>query len=326
MTLPETWTDFFLVGYDPELSFFQDSVSGISTRVSSDLIEIVKSDAERLERDYEKSHAHDFRGVIFSNINIRGECRKTVKGLVFICRRFPFPPQSLKELGVSPRLISALLDPKRQPNRLLLIVGRTGSGKSTLGAAFTKDWIRKFGGTGWTIENPVEISLQDEDYGANGACFQVEVPRDDDFGSAIRDTMRSLPRLIFVGELRNGERTEFSTGARAAIQAATTGHLVVATMHANDIASGMQRLSTLCGSSYNDMISDAIGAVLHTRLFDDAMTGKRKFEVVPLIVPNGEKGNDDFGAAIRQHIREGDFHLLSSEVQRQKIQYAASVF
>lgn len=326
MQLPDMWTDFFLVEYAPEASFFQDSVSGISIKISEELLEYAKQDAGRLRKIYEASRAHDFRGSIFDTVSIRGECRETVKGLVFICRRFPFPPQSLKELGVSPKLSAALLDSKRQPNRMLLIVGRTGSGKSTLGAAFTKDWIKKFGGTGWTVENPVEISLQGEDYGPNGACFQVEVPHDDDFGAAIRDTMRSLPRLIFVGELRNGEKTDFSPGARAAIQAATTGHLVVATMHANDISSGLQRLSTLCGSAYNDMISDAIGAVLHTRLFDDATTGKRKFEITPLVIPNGEKGNDDFGAAVRQHIRDGDFHLLSSEVQRQKIQYAASVF
>ncbi len=326
MLFPETWTDFFLVGYAPEQSFFQDSVSGVSVRISAELLDLAKKDVDRLTLAFKQSDAHDFRSSIFDTISIRGECRVTVKGLVFICRRFPFPPQSLKELGVSAKLTAALMDPKRQPNRLLLIVGRTGSGKSTLGAAFTKDWIRRFGGTGWTVENPVEISLQDEDYGPNGACFQVEVPHDDDFGTAIRDTMRSLPRLIFVGELRNGEKTDFSPGARSAIQAATTGHLVVATMHANDIPSGLQRLSTLCGPLYNDMISDAIGTVLHTRLYDDATTGRRKFDVTPLVIPNGEKGSDDFGAAIRQHIREGDFHLLSSEVQRQKIQYAASVF
>lgn len=324
--LPDFWTDFFLVGYAPEKSFFQDSVSGKSKILSVDLLDQVKEDAKTLIELYQKNQSSDFRATIFQKISVRSECRQTIHGLVFVCRRFPLPPQSMKELGVSPKLVAALLDDKRQPNRMTLIVGRTGSGKSTFGAAFTKDWLRKFGGTGWTVENPVEISLQDQDYGDNGACFQVEVREDDAFGSAIRDTMRSLPRLIYVGELRNGDRAEYSPGARAAVQAATTGHLVVTTMHANDIASGLQRLSNLCGENYHEMIADAIGAVIHTRLYDDAITGKRKFEVTPLIIPNGEKGNDDFGVSIRQHIREGNYHLLSSEIQRQKIQYAQSVF
>jgi twitching motility protein PilT len=304
------WTDFFLVGYDPNRSFFQDAATAQTSRIPPDLLDQVSKDAVALSVNH--GDAPDFRANIFGGIQVRVERRRTIKGEVFVCRRFPFPPRSMSEIGIEPGLIREMLNPAREQNRMMLFVGRTGSGKTTMASAFVKDWLRKFGGVGWTIENPIEIALQDEDYGENGACFQVEVASDDDFGVAIRDTMRSLPRLIFVGELRSGESVDLSPGARAAIHAATTGHIVVATMHANDIVSAMHSLVSLVGESAREQVADALAGVFKTTLTAGEIPNRRVLRLDPLFI-QGETAE-----SIRSHIRKGDYHMLTSEIERQK--------
>lgn len=117
-----------------------------------------------------------------------------------------------------------------RPDGLFLMTGPTGSGKtSTLYAALnelnTED--RKI----LTIEDPVEIRLA----GTN----QVEISNDISFSGALRAALRQDPDVILVGEIRDTET------AKTALQAAMTGHLVLSTLHANDAASTLTRLTDL---------------------------------------------------------------------------------
>ncbi|MGC9127756.1 MAG: ATPase, T2SS/T4P/T4SS family [Acidithiobacillus sp.] len=324
--IPSSWTDLFLLENRLERSFFQDAVSGRIQRVSQEDMPVLRDLLCALIQQVTAEGRSRSRGTILGNVPVRIEGRMTVDGWVFVCRRFPTNPFTLQDLRLPPALEAALFHPQRLPHRLLLITGRTGSGKSTFAAAFVREWLSRFGGTGWTIENPVENALQEIDYGEKAACFQVEVDHDDDFGAAIRDTLRSLPRLIMVGELRNGESADHSPGARAALLAASTGHLVVTTMHANDPISALQRLVSLCGGEqFQSQVADALGALLHLRLVVDLGSGKRRFDIQPLILPNGENG-DDVGSGIRQSIREGNVHLLASELERQKLRFCGPSF
>ena len=134
---------------------------------------------------------------------------------------------------------------------LVLVTGPTGSGKTTtlyatLRHALTDD--QNF----VTIEQPVE-------YHVDGIA-QVNVRPEEgaSFAGTLRAVLRQDPDVILVGEIRDGET------ATTAVQAATTGHLVLSTLHTNDAASACTRLVELGAPAF--MVADALNGVLAQRL------------------------------------------------------------
>lgn len=316
------WTDMFLVSGSPEKSFLQDAVSSSLTRLNApELRAGVESLISTMTNAHKKAGGvQDFRldkaDVPELGMGFRVSVRETMNGRVFVCRRFPYPPSTLSRLGFRPSVIKSLLDEDSSQHGLVLFTGRTGSGKSTAAAAYLKDWLKRFGGVAWTVENPVEIALEGE-HGENGQCFQVEVSDDDDFGPEIHATLRDLPRVILVGEVRNGVHTSFSPGARAALHAASTGHLVVGTMHANDIESSIASLiSMIERDDAAEHVAMNLRAVLNLSLTTDDASGKRMLHVDPLIL-NGENADK-----IRANIRDRKLKMLSSEIEAQRRMYS----
>jgi general secretion pathway protein E len=119
-----------------------------------------------------------------------------------------------------------------QPHGLILVTGPTGSGKTTtLYAALRSITAPEVNVV--TIEDPIEIVVD--------AFNQVAVQPKIGFGfaEALRHVLRQDPDIIMVGEVRDGETAEI------ALQAALTGHLVLATLHTNDAASAITRLLEL---------------------------------------------------------------------------------
>jgi type IV pilus assembly protein PilB len=138
-------------------------------------------------------------------------------------------PSSLAELGMWPRSASLVGEALAQPFGSIVVVGPTGSGKTTtLYAALAE--LNTPDRTLMTIEDPVE-------YRAAG-LDQVEVnPRAGlTFAAGLRTILRSDPDVILVGEIRDVET------AQIALRAAMTGHLVLTTLHAQTAASAIQRL------------------------------------------------------------------------------------
>jgi len=139
---------------------------------------------------------------------------------------------TLHSLGFDPPLMEAFEAQLRRPYGLILVTGPTGSGKTTtLYAALrrlaTRD--RKV----LTIEDPIEYVFDAINQ------TQVNEAAGVTFASALRAFLRHDPDVILVGEIRDAET------ARLAIQAALTGHLVLATLHANDAAGAPARLADL---------------------------------------------------------------------------------
>ncbi len=138
-------------------------------------------------------------------------------------------PGSLAELGMWPRSAALVEAALRQPFGSIVVVGPTGSGKTTtLYAALSQ--LNTPDRTLMTIEDPVE-------YRAPG-LDQIEVnPRAGlTFAAGLRTILRSDPDVILVGEIRDEET------AQIALRAAMTGHLVLSTLHAQTASSAIQRL------------------------------------------------------------------------------------
>jgi len=147
-------------------------------------------------------------------------------------RALPTGSLSLAELHL-PESLARLIN---IPSGLVLVTGPTGSGKSTTLAALLHLINETRGGHIVTIEDPIEFVHRD----LKGVVTQRELSTDTpSFARALRNVLRESPDVILIGELRDRESTE------AAIQAALTGHLVLASLHTADASQALQRLFSL---------------------------------------------------------------------------------
>jgi len=139
----------------------------------------------------------------------------------------------------------------KQPNGIILVTGPTGSGKTTTLYTALKslnNGQRKI----FTVEDPVEYQLP----GINQIPTQPSIGLD--FAKALRSILRQDPDTIMIGEIRDLETAEI------AIQAALTGHLVLATLHTNSSAAAVTRLLDM--GVQNFLLSSTLTGVIAQRL------------------------------------------------------------
>ncbi len=136
---------------------------------------------------------------------------------------------NLDKLGL-PEVLKELMMTK---NGLIIMVGGTGSGKSTSLAAMIDYRNASSYGHIITIEDPIEYVHPHK----NCVIMQREVGVDtEDWGIALKNTLRQAPDVILLGEIRDRETMEFG------IQFAETGHLAIATLHANNANQALDRI------------------------------------------------------------------------------------
>lgn len=186
-------------------------------------------------------------------LNLRVETVPTMYGMDAVLRLFNFDESLLQLdlLGIEPTQRAEIDEIISHPRGMVLMVGPTGSGKSTtlysmINALNTTD--RKI----ITLEDPIE-------YGISGV---TQIPIDTNHGSNFADGLRSVLRLdpdvVMVGEIRDQDT------AKTAIQASITGHLVLSSFHANSTSAAFSRMIDLIG--VNPIFSSAIRLVIAQRL------------------------------------------------------------
>jgi len=157
----------------------------------------------------------------------------------------------LEDLGFRRQTLEAFQRMLNQPYGLVLVTGPTGSGKTTtLYSAL--DLIRGPEVNVMTVEDPVEYQLDMVNQ------IQVQENIGMTFARALRSILRQDPDIIMVGEIRDEET------ARVAVQAALTGHLVLATLHTNDAPGAVARLLDMGIEPY--LLSSALNGVVAQRL------------------------------------------------------------
>lgn len=205
-----------------------------------------------------------FRNGSSHLLNIRVETVPTMYGQDAVMRLFNFDESllNLNLLGLSDRELAEINEVISHPRGLVLMVGPTGSGKSTtlysmINALNTTD--RKI----ITLEDPIE-------YGISGIS-QIPVNTTDggSFADGLRSILRLDPDVVMVGEIRDGDT------AKTAIQASITGHLVLSSFHANSTAAAFSRMIDLIGT--NPIFSSSIRMVMAQRLVRSLSENKREF-------------------------------------------------
>lgn len=198
------------------------------------------------------------------DVNVRLETVPTINGMDVVMRLFNMNASmyTLDRLGLAPderEIVDGII---AKPSGLVMIVGPTGSGKTTtlysmLNTLNTEE--RKI----ITIEDPVEyqfpgitqISVHSQQAGDDGS-----------FAEKLRAVLRLDPDVVMVGEIRDLDT------AKTALQAALTGHLVLATFHASSASAALTRISEITGQ--NPLFVSAIRLVMAQRLvrrLDDSL-------------------------------------------------------
>ena len=158
---------------------------------------------------------------------------------------------SLQAVGMQGDVLARLAQLIAQPHGIILVTGPTGSGKTTtLYAALQR--LDAASSNIMTVEDPIEYELP------GIGQTQVNPKIDLTFAKALRAILRQDPDAIMIGEIR-----DFET-AQIAIQASLTGHLVLATLHTNDAASAVTRLTDMGVEPF--LLSSSLLGVLAQRL------------------------------------------------------------
>ena len=211
-------------------------VHGKIKPISTDLLkpdqcrEIVLS----LMRERQKEEFRNMQELQFA-YSLGPEVRYRISAFVqqgltgMVCRRIETRIPNFEELGC-PELLTELALEKRG---IILFVGATGTGKSTSMAAMVGYRNQRMTGHIITIEDPIEYVHQH----GKSLITQREVGIDtESFEVALRNTLRQAPDVILIGEVRTRETMEH------AITFSETGHLVLATLHANNANQAMDRI------------------------------------------------------------------------------------
>jgi type II secretory ATPase GspE/PulE/Tfp pilus assembly ATPase PilB-like protein len=204
-------------------------------------------------------------------------------------------PMPLEKMAMSERNYRVFMEMIQKPYGIVLVVGPTGSGKTTtLHAAL--HFINKPETKIWTAEDPVEITQE------GLRQVQVQPKIGFDFATAMRAFLRADPDVIMVGEMRDHETV--STG----IEASLTGHLVFSTLHTNSAPETITRLLDMGMDPFN--FADALLGVLAQRLVRTLCKDCKEAYNPP---------NEEYDALVRSYA--GDFDALGFQYNTDLVLY-----
>ncbi len=202
---------------------------------------------------------------------------------------------SLAELGLPPELASIV----ELRDGLVLVCGPTGSGKSTTLASLIDLLDQRRAAHVITLEDPIEYRFQRR----RGLIHQRELGTHiPSFAAGLRAALREAPDVILLGELRDRDTIA------AALTAAETGHLVLATLHAPNAIGAIDRMIDAFPEGQQRQIRTQLAGALRTVVTQFLLPKKDggrvpALEVVPVI------------AAVANLIRKGDLHMLPTAIQ-----------
>ncbi len=267
----------------------------LSLAEARDMVESIMNDRQKAEfaSNNDCNFAIHARGI--GRFRVSAFVQRDAAGMVL--RRIQTDIPAVEELGL-PNILKELAMTKRG---LVLMVGATGTGKSTSLASMVGYRNTNARGHIITIEDPIEFVHEHK----QSIITQREVGIDcDSFDVALKNTLRQAPDVILLGEIRSIETMEF------ALSFAETGHLCMATLHANNANQALERVLHLCPKDKRDQF-----------LFD--MSLNLKGVVAQQLIPR----QDGSGRAVAvevmlnsplvsEQIRKGELHLLKDTMER----------
>ena len=230
--------------------------------------QLIKTEAERTKFDHfkELDLGYGVKGVGRFRVNLfmqRGSVR-------IVARVISDDVPKFEELNVPP-IIQKLANRERG---LILVTGVTGSGKSTTLAAMINQINQNKNKHIITIEDPIEYLIRDH----RSLISQRELGLDTTtFSTALRAALRQDPDVILIGEMRDKETIE------TALMAASTGHLVLSTLHTFDAQETVNRILGVFDSHQQSQVRRQLGSTLQAVISQRLAPRKDKNGVVPAV-------------------------------------------
>jgi twitching motility protein PilT len=248
------------------------------------------------QKEFERNDQADFAYTLEGVARFRVNLLRHIGGVGAIFRTIPASAFTMDELGL-PEVMKSFC---RSSNGLVLVTGKTGSGKSTTLAAMIDFINTNKKGHIITIEDPVEFVHQRK----SSLISQREVGiHTSSFGAALRSALREDPDVILVGELRDLETMSL------AVSAAEVGILVFGTLHTNSAIATVDRIVNAFPaneqSQVRAMLATSLRAVVSQQLLRRA-DGKGRVAAIELMVSN---------SAVKNLLREGKTEQLESALQ-----------
>jgi twitching motility protein PilU len=221
--------------------------------------------------------------------------------LAIVLRFITLDIPELDQLGL-PQVLSGLAMEKRG---LILMVGATGSGKSTTLAAMVNYRNERSSDHILTIEDPIEFLHPNKKSIVNQRELGLDTKS---YSKALRSAMREAPDVVLIGEIRDQETME------AAITLAGTGHLAIATLHANNTAETLDRIINMFPQSQHAQIFMDLCHYLRAIIAQRLVMGRSKRRVAAVevllntphvaeLIMKGEIG--EIKEALRESAEEG---------------------
>jgi len=271
----------------------------LTGEMSLELVESIMNDKQRVEygETKELNFAIETDAVKGARFRVSAFYQRNHSGMVL--RRIETEIPTTEELLLPP-ILNELVMTKRG---IIIFVGATGTGKSTSLAAMIGYRNRNSKGHIISIEDPIEFVHQ------HAGCIitQREVGIDtDSFDVALKNTLRQAPDVILIGEIRTRETMDH------AISFAETGHLVLATLHANNANQALDRIQHFFPADRHDQLwmdlSLNLRALLAQQLLPTADgTGRRAVVEILINTP-----------LVSDMIRKGEVHKIKELMSRSK--------
>ena len=259
--------------------------------------------------------------VLFERTFYRVERSVALYGVQYCARKMPQKIPPFASLGFNHELTTHLLS-LSTASGLILWSGPTSAGKTTAISSLLKEFLTMEGGFAYTIEDPSEMPLDGIYHsvgGSLGLCKQTLPPKGN-WSEGLKSALRSKPRYIMVGEIRTPDT------ASEVLRAATSGHLVLSTIHANNITDAINSVVKYASSTSMseelayDLFSRGMLGVLHQTLNGV----ERKIPLVSYLFANPDSTKGD---QVRGIIKTGKLNLATSiETQMTRMARGKNIF
>src|SRR3954463_3434906 len=288
----------FLAGDPPRIRLYGDLQPLRPETLEKDFVQrtlyeiMPKTAVHRLEEHDGADFAYNMGEYGRFRVNVM----RHINGLGAVMRAIPSKALSLEQLNLPPAIHQLC----RANNGLILVTGKTGSGKSTTLAAMIDDMNSRMKGHILTIEDPIEFVHPRK----NCLISQREIGNHSpSFASALHSALREDPDVILVGELRDYETMSI------AVTAAEMGILVMGTLHTNGAAATVDRMINVFPSDKQShvrtMLSTSLRGVVSQQLLQKADKSGR-VAALEILINNAAAGN---------LIRQGKLDQLENTMQ-----------